>query len=283
MKITLVYNQKSGSALSLRKLRSKFSKNNINITKAVAIGPGFEKKLTKAIQSKEYIAAIGGDGTISGVASVVAGTQATLIPLPGGTLNHFTKDLGISQDIDEAIAKLKQAKKRKIDTSIVNDTTFINNSSIGLYPQSLKTRESTEKHTGKWPAALWSIMKAFFRFKTYEVTLNNGETMVTPFIFVGNNSYKLNDYGFINRTSLSEGRLCVYLVKAKTRTTLVKIFFSALIGQLHSENEFMSFTTDALKIKANKKKLVVSHDGEVSDLTSPITYRNKPKSLFVFY
>ncbi len=282
MKITLVYNPKSGSALSLRALRAKFHKNDITVVDAIAIGPGFEKKLAKSIQEKGYIAAVGGDGTISGVTGVIAGTHATLIPLPGGTLNHFTKDLGIPQDIDEAITKLKQAKKRKIDTVTANDITFINNSSIGLYPQSLKIRESAEKRTGKWPAAVWGIIKAFIRFKTYEVTIND-KKIITPFIFVGNNSYKLDNSGFTNRTSLNQGVLCVYLIRAHTRTSLVKLLFSALVGRLHNENEFISFTSKTLKIKTKRKSLAISHDGEVRDLIAPITYKNQSKSLFVFY
>src|SRR5687767_5549926 len=40
----------------------------------------------------------GGDGTISTVASVLAGTDIPLGVLPLGTLNHFAKDLGIPLD-----------------------------------------------------------------------------------------------------------------------------------------------------------------------------------------
>ena len=45
----------------------------------------------------------GGDGSVSAVAGVLAGTSVPLGVLPLGTLNHFAKDLGIPNDIDGAV------------------------------------------------------------------------------------------------------------------------------------------------------------------------------------
>ena len=46
----------------------------------------------------------GGDGTISAAASALAGTDTLLGILPLGTLNHFARDLGIPEDVEEAVA-----------------------------------------------------------------------------------------------------------------------------------------------------------------------------------
>src|SRR5689334_13890599 len=48
------------------------------------------------------VVAGGGDGTVSAVASVLAGTSSRLGVLPLGTLNHFAKDLGIPLALDAA-------------------------------------------------------------------------------------------------------------------------------------------------------------------------------------
>ncbi len=281
MKVILVHNSKSGSALSLTELKKKFHKNNIEIEKDIKIGAGFEKKLKPFLSQGKIIAAIGGDGTISAVSGIVVGTKAVLAPLPGGTLNHFTKDLNISQDVDEAIANLQKAKQQKIDVAKVNDTVFINNSSLGLYPSSLKVREEAEDKLGKWPAAIIGIAQAIIRYKTYDVTLGK-KTFTTPFIFIGNNSYKISDFALTNRTLLCEGKLSIYITKANNRFALVKIFVHTATGRLHEADEFDSFSAKEVVVKTHGEKEVnISHDGEVSKFKTPLSYKTVPKSLTI--
>lgn len=273
MNIILIHNAKSGSALPLASLKKKFKKNDITIEKDIQIGPGFEKRLKPFLKPKQIIVVIGGDGTVSAVAGLVTGTSAILAPLPGGTLNHFTKDLGIAQDINEAIAHLKKAKQQKIDIAQVNNIPFINNSSIGLYPSSLQVRESTENKVGKWPAAIFGILRAIAKYKTYTITLNK-QTFTTPFIFVGNNPYKISDFGISNRTSLKNHTLSVYIAKTHTRQGLVIIFLNALVGRLHNIEQFDSLLTKEITIKTHHhKKIHVSHDGEISKIATPLQYK----------
>src|SRR5687768_5791851 len=55
-------------------------------------------------QGSRIIVAAGGDGTVSTVASALAGTDVALGVLPLGTLNHFVKDLHIPTDLEPAAA-----------------------------------------------------------------------------------------------------------------------------------------------------------------------------------
>lgn len=57
----------------------------------------------------------GGDGTISSVASLLAGTKATLGIIPIGTQNNTALSLGIPNDIPAAIAILRAGKRIKVD------------------------------------------------------------------------------------------------------------------------------------------------------------------------
>lgn len=279
-KITLVYNKQSGSARSLRELKVLFSKYDFSITTAIDItSPAYAAKLKKAKEKKGLIAAIGGDGTISSVAGFVAGSKATLLPLPGGTLNNFTKDCGIPQDIEQALERASKTKARTIDIASVNEENFLNNSSIGLYPQSLTIRENLKGKISKWPAAAYAVIMSFIRFRTYKVTLDGQETFQTPFIFIGNNRYHVNGFAFTNRTTLDEGLLCVYTIKTTSRLAFVKLFFAATIGKLHDADEFSYFSTRSITIETNRRKVVVSHDGEVSKMSSPLHYQSHYKKL----
>ncbi|MCH4208697.1 diacylglycerol/lipid kinase family protein [Bifidobacterium sp.] len=281
MNIILVDNPESGSAIPRQKLREKCEAAKITVEEFIAIGDGFEGRLKPFIQAGKPIAVIGGDGTVGTVAGLIADTKSILIPLPGGTLNHFTKDLGIPQDIDQALARLATLSPRSIDIAKVNDTIFINNSSIGLYPSSLRGRDRLGSALGKWPAAIVASWRAFASFKTYHLVTIDGETFETSFIFVGNNRYDLDAGGGVNRTRLDEGVLTVYAAKTPSRLALLKIALFALIGRDKQLAEFEEFFPAAVTIKTDHAELSVSHDGEVSKLAPPLRYAIQPKALTI--
>ena len=112
MKVVLVYNPGSGSHSSLKDLQKQFADASIKILETIKVGPNLEASLHKHIKQGEIIAVVGGDGSISAVANMIADTEAVLMPLPGGTLNHFTKDLEIPQSIPDALKYFKTAKTR---------------------------------------------------------------------------------------------------------------------------------------------------------------------------
>lgn len=278
MNIVIVYNPKSGSALSKKELRKKCDAVNIKVKAYIAIGDGFEHTLKPFIRTGAHIAVIGGDGTISAVAGLLAGTKATLIPLPGGTLNHFTKDLNIPQDIDQALERLATLSPRSIDVASVNTVFFINNSSIGLYPTSLRSREHLESFLGKWTAAVVATWRALVNFKTYTATIDD-QTVTTPFVFIGNNRYKLDTIGGTSRTRLDEGILTVYITKTQSRRALLKIALFALIGHAKQLDTFEEFFPTTITIETNQSELSISHDGEVTKLKNPLRYEIQPATL----
>ena len=75
----------------------------------------------------------GGDGTVSAVARILAGTRATLGIIPIGTQNNTALSLGIPTDIAAAIAILRTGRRIKVD--------------IGMATQSSSSTEGGELHT----------------------------------------------------------------------------------------------------------------------------------------
>src|SRR4029077_1356298 len=80
------------------------------------------------------IVSAGGDGTVSCVASNLQGTKTALGVLPMGTLNHFARDVGIPAELDAAIEIIAPGHTIAVDVGAVNEIHFINNASLGLYP-----------------------------------------------------------------------------------------------------------------------------------------------------
>jgi diacylglycerol kinase (ATP) len=78
----------------------------------------------------------GGDGTISSVANILAGTRATLGIIPSGTQNNTALSLNIPVDISDAIAILRTGRKIKVDVGVATcgniHTNFLEVCSVGL-------------------------------------------------------------------------------------------------------------------------------------------------------
>lgn len=282
MNAVVVYNPQSGSALSANELRAKCAQHAITVDALIPVGNSLKTSLAPFIAQHATILVVGGDGTLSAVAGLIVGTKAVFVPIPGGTLNHFTKDLGIEQDIDKALANVASAHVRAVDVAAVNDTVFINNSSIGLYPASLQLRSTLEHRIGKWPAAVVSSVRALIRFRVYTVTINN-EVFRTPFVFIGNNTYKLNAPGAPTRDALNKATLSVFIAHTTSRWGFVKGVLYAGLGKAHQLDEFEERTGKSFLIRIPKKRISISRDGEVNRMTLPLEYSVRPGKLYVRY
>lgn len=277
--VYFVYNEKSGTTPELAVLKQKCREAGLDIKKFIPIDDLLKRRLSRPIASGATIIVLGGDGTMNTIANLLVGTQAVMAPIPGGTFNHFTKDLGIAQDLDEALKSLKKAKIKKVDTVSVNGTYFVNNSLLGLYPYSLQIRSTLEGVYGKWPAAILAVTKAITQFHTYRISIN-GVTYSTPFVFIGNNRFGLERLGLPGRHSFDEGVMSVYIARARSRKDIIVLSYATMLGHLKDMKEFeMLEIGKKFTVYTRRKHMRVSHDGELSRMKTPLKYELHPKSL----
>lgn len=282
MNIVIVYNPRSGSARSKGELQTLCRQNGLKVRDFIAVRAGWHKKLAPFIKKGATIAVVGGDGTISSTVQLIQHTKAVLAPLPGGTLNHFTKDLGVVQELPRALAHLKNATIHTVDVATVNGQTFINNSSLGLYPSALQGREQLEKYLGKWIAVILASLKALLTFRTYHVTIGR-ETFKTPFVFVGNNIYQLNGVEGVSRTHLTQGVLSVFIAKTTSRYGFLLILGAALFKKARLLDSFEVRHSQAMTVATKRHYVTISRDGEIAHIASPLRYEIQPGKLRVLY
>lgn len=282
MEVVLVHNPRSGTALAVTELDEHFIDAGITIVDHVSIGPNLEKDLAPYLnQTKVAIAVYGGDGTQSAVATLAINKPVSIAPLAGGTLNHFVKDLGISSELDQALHSLDKQQPRKIDVATVNDIVIINNSSIGLYPSALQMRdEMTRKRIGKWPSAIIASIKAFWRYKSYDISIK-GESFRSPFVFVGNNDYSIEDSIIGDRDRIDQGVLSVYAIESSGRHKLLWIILLTILGRMKSTNEVKIWKTDSVTIRTKMSSVRVARDGEHETMNTPLEYRIHKSALTI--
>jgi diacylglycerol kinase family enzyme len=231
------------------------------------------------------IVAVGGDGTVNAVAAAVVDRDIPLGVVPTGTLNHFAKDMGIPLELPEAVRVACEGAVRRVDVGEVNGRIFLNNSSIGVYPRIVELRN---RHGGrgaaKWIAALWATLAVLRRRPFVGVRIRTDDEVVvrrTPFVFVGNNEYKMVGLSAGSRDSLSDGLLAVYLMRGSHRSGVLGLAWRVLWRGVDEVDELELLKVTDAEIETRRHRLQVSLDGEVVVLESPLAYRVRPAALGV--
>jgi diacylglycerol kinase family enzyme len=240
-----------------------------------------------AVREKPRMIVVGGgDGTLGTVAGVLKDTEVALGVLPLGTLNHFAKDLRIPLDMKQAIATLAAGHVVEVDLGEVNGKAFLNNSSLGVYPDLVRERTRQQKRLGRgkrW-ALFWATLTAMRRnaFVHVRLSLNGIEREYrTPFVFVGNNRYLMEGFNIGLRDTLRDGLLSVYVTQRRTRVALFALGVRALFARLRQARDFEIMTAQALTIESRRRLLHVATDGEVALMETPLRYRVHPLALRV--
>ena len=232
----------------------------------------------------DVVVAAGGDGTASAVASVLAGSETALGVLPMGTLNHFARDIGIPLDTEEAIAAICSGESRSIDAASVNGKLFINNSSLGLYPDQARLRQKWRGRIGRWPALILASIVVLTRFPFLRIFAKiNGRTVSRrcPMMLVSNNRYSLEPGRLAERERMDEGVLGVYLLKDEGRAGLLRIALHSLIYSPEEASSFESDVAREVTVRTRRRRVRVALDGEVFQFVTPLEFKAVPGALRV--
>lgn len=277
--IYFVYNSRSGSAHRLELLQKACSDVGLVIKKFIPIDDTMAETMKVPIKEKATIIVMGGDGTMNTLANLIVHTEATMAPITGGTFNHFTKDLRIPRDLRAALRAIKNGKVEYIDTVSVNGKYFVNNSMLGLYPHSLQIRSTLQDKYGKWPAAVIAVVRTIAKFHTYHIFIRGNEYH-TPYVFIGNNKFGLEELGLPGRKTFDSGKMSVYVAHTRNRWSVAKLTIMAAARRLKDADEFVILNVGkSFTVHTKRKKMRVSHDGELSHMRTPLKYTVHAKSL----
>ena len=291
MPITVLLNPAAGAAQSddrCAKIAGLFAAAGVE-ARVVVLHPGVDVRdaVREALQhGAQAIVAGGGDGTVNAVASMLPGTPAALGVLPLGTLNHFAKDAGIPLDLEAAVATVAAGHTASVGIGDVNGRTFVNNASIGIYPDIVIERERLRRlgHR-KWIAFAIASARILRRYRRLVVHISAGGTtmrMRTAFLFVGNNEYQVDGPALGGRVNLTSGRLFAYLAPRVHTRELPKLLALALAGRARQQRALESFSAAELEVETPGHRHVrVAVDGEVIEMRGPLRFTARPEALRV--
>jgi diacylglycerol kinase family enzyme len=243
------------------------------------------EQVRKALESDDrpaFVGVAGGDGTIRCAIEVVldVAPEVPVLAVPAGTRNHFARDLGL-EDVETAAAAASGGNTRVIDVAGVNDSLFVNNSSIGVYPRLVAHREARESDMPKGLAAVVAAWHQLRRGRRIRVSVDGAPVRAWA-VFIGNNCYGESLRDLIGRDAMDEGVLDVRIAHADRRLSRLRIVGAVLFGKVATSPLIDRLQRASVTLDLGDGTPVpVALDGEVVDMASPLRYESKPKALTV--
>jgi diacylglycerol kinase family enzyme len=273
-RIPAILNVKSGSAEEARKALESNDEFEVHDVEPDAIASTIKEVVDAGA---ERVLVCGGDGTVATAATALLTTSAELAILPGGTLNHFARDLGVSTDAKEALELAVQGESRGVDVGRVDGRVFLNTSSVGAYVRFVRIRERLEKRFGYRIASAIAALRILFQWNSVVVELEvDGEPRIyrTPLVFIGVGERELQVPTLGNRVPNGRRGLHVMVVRGRSRAGVFAIALAAVargVKAVARTPELDAYLVERCRISV-RRPTRVALDGEVDSMPATLEY-----------
>jgi diacylglycerol kinase family enzyme len=186
--------------------------------------------------------------------------------------------------IEPIVAHLDDLACLGVDYASVNGLVFLHSSLIGVGPRLGRLREEF-REAGLWERAvlLPRMIGEAFGSEAIGVDIESdaGTTSVrTRSVAVANNPLSGETISH-RRLTVAAGSLAVYASAHKGAFASLRLLASLGTGRLPRDPETLSARCREVTIGSGRDELLVSNDGEVSEMRAPLAYRVHPRGLRV--
>ena len=291
LKTYVIHNPKSGKALgdSVReKIVQVMDEHQIPYDIYQTTGQEQLYEVVKAAidQGFERFIAVGGDGTISGVASGLVNTGIPLVILPAGTVNALARELDIPIGLDQGAGWwLSDCEIRKIDVMQIGDRYFLLNISVGVSAEITKDVEREEINRLGVLAFLWRAFKSRKDLPSYkfQVTIDNTLTYIRASELMIANSGVLLGMKALQldpNANLDDAQMSVCYARFRSLFDYVRIALRVIFSR-SDEQAKMDCTTALHEVRVfSNRPIPVQGDGDKAGMT-PVTITLVPRALNV--
>ncbi|MBW8881714.1 MAG: diacylglycerol kinase [Asticcacaulis sp.] len=286
----ILINAKSGTAITLGEdaIRAQIDTSQIPVAELVFAEPeDMHGHLERLSQDPKPLLIGGGDGTIRETACYLTQHKKPFGVLPFGTMNLLAMDLGLPTLQAALDAYAGGENEIQVDAGYVNDELFLCCASIGTMPEASIYREEIRKKD-RWlliPKMFWFVLSSLEKHKGERVVLEIGKKMKrfrTPAVVISNNRFKdsekLTESNFL-RASLDGGKLAAYIATTWTPISRLRFMSRLILGHWLQDPDLTEIVAPKITLWTRHKDELVSIDGEVTELKTPLHFVLKPKSV----
>lgn len=231
----------------------------------------------------------GGDGSVAALAGVAQRHGLPLVVLPEGTLNHFARDVGIT-DTPSALRAARDGDAVLVDIGLVDTAAagspaspvaFVNTASLGGYPDMVQLREQWEDRLGKWPSAALALVRVLAEATPLEVELD-GDRKTLWILFVGNGAYRPTGMAPVFRPSLDARVLDLRYLRADMPFSRTRFVAAVLAGTLLRSRVYVAERRDRLDVRVLGDPVGLATDGEIQPDATHFSFRVAPRPVSVY-
>lgn len=278
--LVLVANTAAGTADRVRALKAV-----LPLAEIVECAPqDLPGELEKAAARCQVLGVCGGDGSVNTAAGIALRHGRPLAVLPGGTLNHFARDLGVedAQDVGRAV---RQGEAVRVDVgrfrSGDQEGVFLNTCSLGVYPELVRERERWSHRLGGWSAGVVAAVHVLRADRhPLDAQLLGGRRPLW-LLFAGNGTYRRQGLVPARRLDLADGRLDVRVVHGG-RGPALRLLAAAAAGPLTRSPAHAGILVHRLHLEDVAAGTLLAYDGEVTEVAGGVTLEKLPEALTVY-
>ncbi|MET8471632.1 phosphatase PAP2 family protein [Streptomyces sp. NPDC006422] len=246
-------------------------------------GDELEQQLEKAAPRARALGISGGDGSVNTAARVALRHRLPLAVLPGGTLNHFSYDLGI-EDAGDLARAVQAGHAVAVDvgrfTSEHGSGIFLNTLSLGAYPELVRERQRWSGRIGGRLADVVAAVHVLRRDHPLSVELH-GRKRPLWLLFAGNCTYRRMGLTAGRRASLADGLLDVRTVDGG-RLPGVRLLAAAVSGPLSRSPFHTATRLTRLRVDGVEPGTPLAFDGEVTECGGELLVDKEHEALRVY-
>ncbi|TMS49122.1 bifunctional phosphatase PAP2/diacylglycerol kinase family protein [Mycobacterium sp. DBP42] len=240
-----------------------------------------EAVLRETAARTDVLAVGGGDGTVACAAGIAVEAGVPLAVFPGGTFNHFAKDIGCDS-VDRTVNAIADGSAAYVDLVCLNEERMvINTASIGAYPKYVRTREKLERRMGKRLAGMYALYLTLRREAPVRISYDD-KTLETELFFLGNSTYFPSGFAPSQRPRLDDGLIDVRILETGRRLSRLRIATAVALGRLERSPLYHELQVPEFRFVAVDGPTTVAHDGEVGEALSEATFNVRYRALPVF-
>lgn len=289
-KILFVINPTSGTSrkVDYSKLISQYAgEYNFSYEIYTTTGEDDKNKIHNRIDAfhPETVIAVGGDGTINNVATLLIGTNINLGIIPSGSANGLAYNLNLPTQFEEALKKNLEGPFKPMDVILINNEHYcLHLSDLGINARIVKRfeREGSKGLLGYGKQLIKELIAAKSSFSfTLKTDESQKRTKAEMVVIANASSYgtgiEINPYG-----KLDDGKFELVIIKPYPWWYIFIFIYRSFRGNLHKLQHVNVYKTSYAEVEVDEYQ-DFQIDGEIKDKTKSLKMEVVKHALKVSY